>query len=217
MPFFGSPPCRDSQGFCCGCPFFNLGGNAGITRANLDCGLFNVKKSAHCLRWDDNWWFIVSCPRCALCPTCTSLSRLQQRRALPLAVTQPAQQAAQLCVACASCQRNMGLAPGRAAFPSGNLRHRWLQGSMRSGWHELLDSVGQMPACISAPSPWLCPQAFAIGEYLMDFRVNLDITSRSTNATTNVTTTSKQVRAWPRRALAGARPAARCCVPMRGV
>lgn len=74
-----------------------------------------------------------------------------------------------------------------------------------------------MPACISAPSPWLCSQAFTIGEYLMDFRVNLDITSRSTNATTNVTTTSKQVRAWPRRARAGARSAARCCVPMRGV
>ncbi|KAL4437103.1 hypothetical protein ABPG75_004242 [Micractinium tetrahymenae] len=83
----------DSQGFCCGCPFFNLGGSAGITRANLDCGLFNIKKSAHCLRWDDNWWFI----------------------------------------------------------------------------------------------------GFTIGEYMMDFRVNLDITTRSTNATTNVTTTSKEV------------------------
>ncbi|KAL4424812.1 hypothetical protein ABPG77_000852 [Micractinium sp. CCAP 211/92] len=83
----------DSQGFCCGCPVINLGGSAGITRANLDCGLFNLKKSAHCLRWDDNWWYI----------------------------------------------------------------------------------------------------AFTIGEYLMDFRVNLDIATRSTNATTNITTTTREV------------------------
>lgn len=54
-------------------------------------------------------------------------------------------------------------------------------------------------------------QAFTIGEYLMDFRVNLDIATRSTNATTNITTTTREVRSF-QGAAEPFRSAAACCV-----
>lgn len=46
-----------SQGFCCSCPLFNLGGaSTSLTRGNLQCGLISTQKSAHCLRLDATWW-----------------------------------------------------------------------------------------------------------------------------------------------------------------
>ncbi len=52
--------CSNSQGFCCKCDLFNFGTNTELTRGNLQCGLISLKKSAHCLRHDDAWWFYVS-------------------------------------------------------------------------------------------------------------------------------------------------------------
>ena len=65
--------CRNSQGFCCNCDLgLTLsgtfeGGSSQLQRGNPNCnflsnGLFlgGVPGSAHCLRLDDSWWFLVS-------------------------------------------------------------------------------------------------------------------------------------------------------------
>ena len=53
-------PIADSQGFCCKCPSF---GGEKIYRGFRDCSysvswmLEGTPSSAHCLRYDDNWWY----------------------------------------------------------------------------------------------------------------------------------------------------------------
>lgn len=52
--------CSDSQGFCCKCPTF---GGDDIARGYRDCSYSlawlseGIPGSAHCLRYDDNWWY----------------------------------------------------------------------------------------------------------------------------------------------------------------
>lgn len=50
--------CRDSHGFCCDCDVFNFGINA-PNRGGLDCAAVSAQKSAHCLRFNESWWFYV--------------------------------------------------------------------------------------------------------------------------------------------------------------
>ena len=54
------PTHRDSQGFCCRCPIF---GGEKIPRGYRDCTYSlswlteGTPSSAHCLKYDDNWWY----------------------------------------------------------------------------------------------------------------------------------------------------------------
>lgn len=68
-------PSRFSQGFCCTCADYS---RTALQRAPLTCGLLvRDTQSAHCLRWDDEWWHAVSecgaavgCFQAAAMPSC---------------------------------------------------------------------------------------------------------------------------------------------------
>lgn len=59
-PIFFLLRCSDSQGFCCKCPTF---GGDDIARGYRDCSYSlawlseGTPGSAHCLRYDDSWWY----------------------------------------------------------------------------------------------------------------------------------------------------------------
>lgn len=58
-----TPACSFSQGFCCTCDAYSP---TDLKRADIRCGAWWTlglvdTQSAHCLRFDDEWWHAVSC------------------------------------------------------------------------------------------------------------------------------------------------------------
>mmetsp|Transcript_2206 Transcript_2206/g.5616 ORF Transcript_2206/g.5616 Transcript_2206/m.5616 type:complete len:714 (+) Transcript_2206:43-2184(+) len=52
----------DSEGFCCSCDAGDVISGT-PTRANLDCNIFALSESAHCLAWDSLWYSIFDVDR----------------------------------------------------------------------------------------------------------------------------------------------------------